>query len=194
MVTPFVSAIIPTRDYPTFAHTAPGSGLEQYLVGFSAGRRLDPILENGFAQLRYSYAFVEKVLGVSHDRSNVDLELGYFLTESLGVSVIGGYQKTHGGIALPVPGTPASTAFKNTPYYVHHDQLARSDYVNVGGSISYALTGTVDVFATYQSTVWGRNVHAVQPALAFGLNWGFSPKRVIRSFTRNSASAESSTE
>jgi hypothetical protein len=190
MVTPFVSAIIPTRDYPTFAHAALSSGLKQYLVGVTAGRRLDPILENGFVQLRYSYAFAEKVLGVSHDRSNVDLEVGYFLTPSLGISAIGSYQKTHGGLDLPLPGTPASAAFRRTPYFVHHDQLARSDYLNVGGVVSYALTGTVDVFASYQSMVWGRNVHAVQPGLAVGVNWGFSPRRVIRSFVRKSATGE----
>ena len=194
VVTPFVSAIIPTRDYPTFAHAALSSGLQQYLVGVSIGRRLDPILEAGFAQLRYSYAFVEKVLGISHDRSNVDLEIGYFLTPSLGISAIGSYQKTHGGIELPLPGTPAAAAFRQTPYFVHHDQLAQSNYLNVGGVVSYALTGTVDVFASYQSMVWGRNVHAVQPGLAFGLNWGFSPQRVIRSFARKSSTADASAE
>jgi len=189
-ITPFVSAIIPTRDYPTFAHAAPSSGLEQYLVGVAVGRRLDPILEAGFAQLRYSYAFVEKVLDVSHDRSNVDLEVGYFLTPSLGISVLGSYQKTHGGLDLPVPGTPAGVAFRQTPYYVHHDQLARSDYLNLGGIVTYALTGTVDVFASYQSTVWGRNIHPVQPGLAFGLSWGFSPKRLIRSLAKRSSPGE----
>jgi hypothetical protein len=194
MVTPFVSAIIPTRDYPTFAHAALSSGLEQYLVGVSVGRRLDPILEAGFAQLRYSYAFAEEVLGVSHDRSNVDLEVGYFLTPSLGVSAIGSYQKTHGGIELPLPGTPEGAAFRQTPYYVHHDQLAQSNYLNLGGVVSYALTGTVDVFASYQSTVWGTSMHAVQPGLAFGMSWGFSPRRVIRSFARKSAAPDASTE
>ena len=194
MVTPFVAAIIPTRDYPTFAHAALSSGLEQYLVGVSVGRRLDPILEAGFVQARYSYAFVEKVLGVSHDRSNVDLEVGYFLTPSLGISAIGSYQKTHGGLELPLPGTPASAAFRQTPYFVHHDQLARSNFVNVGGIVSYALTGTVDVFASYQTMVWGRNVHAIEPGLAFGLSWGFSPRRVIRSFARKSGSADASGE
>jgi hypothetical protein len=194
MVTPFVSAIIPTRDYATFAHAAPSSGLEQYLVGFSAGRRLDPILDAGFAQLRYSFAFAEKVLGVSHNRSNVDLEIGYFLTPSLGLSALGSYQRTHGGIELPLPGTPAATAFRGTPYYVHHDQLAQSNFVNVGGIVSYALNGTVDLFASYQTMVWGRSLHAIQPGLAFGMNFGFSPRRVIRSFVRKSATAEPSTE
>jgi hypothetical protein len=93
-----------------------------------------------------------------------------------------------------LPGTPAAAAFRNTPYFVHHDQLAQSNFVNVGGAVSYALTGTVDVFAAYQTMVWGRSVHAVQPGLAVGLNWGFSPQRVIRSFARKSASAGASTE
>jgi hypothetical protein len=194
VVTPFVSAIIPTRDYPTFAHAAPSQGLKQYLVGVTIGRRLDPVLEAGFAQLRYSYAFAEKVLGVSHDRSNVDLEIGYFLSPSLGVSATGSYQQTHGGIDLPVPGTAAAAAFRRTPYFVHHDQLARSDFLNLGGVVSYALSGTVDLFASYQSTVWGKNIHAVQPGLAFGMSWGFSPRRVIRSFARKSATADASTE
>jgi hypothetical protein len=193
-VTPFLSAIIPTRDYPTFAHAAPSSGLEQYLVGVAMGRRLDPILDAGFAQLRYSYTFVEEVLGVSHDRSNVDLEVGYFLTPSLGISAIGSYQKTHGGIELPLPGTPAAAEFQRTPYFVHHDQLAQSNFVNVGGIVSYALTGTVDVFASYQTMVWGRSVHAIQPGLAVGMNFGFSPRRVIRSFIRKSATSEPSPE
>jgi len=194
MVTPFVSAIIPTRDYPTFAHAAPSSGLEQYLVGVAIGRRLDPILEAGFAQLRYSYAFAERVLDVSHDRSNVDLEIGYFLTPSIGVSAIGSYQKTHGGIELALPGTPAAAAFRQTPYFVHHDQLAQSNFLNVGGVVSYALTGTVDVFASYQTMVWGQSVHAIQPGLALGMSVGFSPRRVIRSFVRKSATGEPSPE
>jgi hypothetical protein len=186
MVTPFFSAIIPTQDYPTFGQSSPSSGLEQYLVGVSMGRRLDPILDAGFVQLRYSYAFVEEVLGISHDRSNADLEIGYFLTPSLGISATGSYQITHGGLDIPAPDTPASAAFRQTPYFAHRDRLAQSNYVNVGGVVSYALSGTVDVFASYQSTVWGRSIHASQPGLAVGLSWGFSPRRMFRRFGRKS--------
>ncbi|HLN93075.1 MAG TPA: hypothetical protein VK389_04375, partial [Thermoanaerobaculia bacterium] len=178
----------------TFGQAAPSTGLEQYLVGVSVGRRLNPILDAGFAQLRYSYAFVEEVLGVSHDRSNLDLEVGYFLTPSLGVSVTGSYQKTYGGVELPVPGSPANIAFQQTPLFMRRHQLARTNYLNVGGIVSYALTGTVDVFAVYQSTVWGRNLHASQPALAFGIGWGFSPRRVIRSIVGKASPADASNE
>ena len=88
-VTPFLSVVIPTRDYASFGQAAPASGLEQYLAGVSVGRRLDPFLEAGYAQLRYTYTFVEEVIGVSHDRSNADLEIGYFLTPSLGIAATG---------------------------------------------------------------------------------------------------------
>lgn len=190
VVTPFVAAVLPVTDYPTFAHAATSSGLEQYLVGVNIGRRLDPILDAGFVQLRYSYAFAEKVLDVSHDRSNVDLEIGYFLTPAIGVSAVGSYQQTHEGIVPPNPGTPESRAFMQTPYYFHHDQISKTNFLNVGGIVSYALTGAIDVFASYQATVWGENMHPLQPGLAFGLSWGFSPKRVIRSIVRRSATGE----
>ena len=109
--------------------------------------------------------------------------------------MLGSFQKTHGGLELPLLDTPAATAFKNNvPYYTHHDQLAQTNYLNVGGIVSYALTGTVDVFASYQATVWGENGHPVQPGIAVGLSWGFSPRRVIRSFARKSASSGASTE
>jgi hypothetical protein len=60
--------------------------------------------------------------------------------------------------------------------------------------VSYALTGSVDVFASYQATAWGQNMHPVQPGLVFGFSWGFSPKRVIRSFVRKSATGEPAAE
>lgn len=194
MVTPFVSAIIPMRDYETFGQSAPASGLEQYVVGVSAGRRLEPILEAGFAQLRYSYTFAESVLAIPHDRSNVDLEIGYFFTPSLGISATGSYQRTHGGLELPVPDSPDFLAFRQTPEFRYRHQLARTNYVNVGGTVSYALTGAVDVYALYQATVWGRNLHANQPALAFGVNWGFSPERVIRNLMKKPAASDAAAE
>jgi hypothetical protein len=182
VVTPFVAAIIPSHHYVTFAHSAVSVGLREYLVGVNLGRRLDPILADAFVQARGSYAFVEHVLGISHDRSNYDLELGYFVTPSLAVNAAGNYQRTHGGIDFPVVGTPEFKALVNSPYWPVHDSVARAEYMNIGGGLTYALTGSVDVSASYVTMVWGKNIHKISPGLVFGFNYGFSPQRAIRRF------------
>lgn len=190
VLTPFVAAIIPSHHYVTFAHSAVSVGLREYLVGVNLGRRLDPILPDAFAQARVSYAFVERVLGISHDRNNFDLELGYFVTSSLALNASGSYQRTHGGIDFPLVGTPEFKAFVNSPYWPVHDSVARAEYMNVGGGLTYALTGSVDVSASYVTMIWGKNLHKISPGLVFGFNYGFSPQQAIRRFfSRKESSA-----
>lgn len=183
VVTPFVAAIIPSHHYVTFAHSAVSVGLKEYLVGVNLGRRLDTIVPGAFVQGRVSYAFVERVLGVSHDRNNFDLELGYFLTPSLALSAAGNYQRTHGGIDFPVVGTPEFKALVNSPYWPVHDSVARAEYFDIAGGITYALSGSVDVSASYVTMVWGKNIHKISPGLVVGFNYGFSPQQVIRHFS-----------
>lgn len=182
VLTPFVAAIIPSHHYVTFAHSAVSVGLREYLVGVNIGRRLDPILPDAFAQARVSYAFVERVLGISHDRNNFDLELGYFVASSLALNASGSYQRTHGGIDFPLVGTPEFKAFVNSPYWPVHDSVARAEYMNIGGGVTYALTGSVDVSASYLTMVWGKNIHKISPGLVVGFNYGFSPQQAIRHF------------
>jgi hypothetical protein len=182
VVTPFAAAIIPSHHYLTFAHSAASVGLKEYLVGLNFGRRLDPLLSSAFIQARTSYAFAERLLGVSHNRSNYDLELGYFVTPSLSLSATGSYQQTHGGIDFPLVGTPEFKAFVNSPYWPVHDQIARADFLNVGGGVSYALTGSVDVSASYVTMVWGKNIHKISPGLVIGFNYGFSPQQLVKRF------------
>jgi hypothetical protein len=182
LVTPFAAAIIPSHHYVTFAHSAPSVDLHEYLVGLNFGRRLDPIVPAGFVQGRYSYAFVDRKLGISHNRSNYDLELGYFVTPSLTLSAIGNYQRTHGGIDFPLVGTPAFVAIKNSPLWPYHDVIARAEYLNVGGAVSYALTGSVDVTASYVSMVWGKNIHKLNSGVIVGFGYNFSPEQTLRRF------------
>lgn len=179
VATPFVAAIIPSHNYTFFAHSAAGRDLHEYLLGINLGRRLDPILSDGYVQARYSYAFVERVLGIRHDRSNVDLELGYFVTPSLGVRALGLWQYTHGGFEIPIDIEPFDPG---NPRFFHHDQLSRDNFLNIGGGLSYALTGSVDVFASYIKTVSGRNGHKIQQGLTVGASWSFSPTQVVRRY------------
>jgi len=182
VLTPFVAYVVPSHNYVYFAHSAVARGLHEYQLGFNAGRRLDPLVPNGVVHLRYSFAFVDKVLGASHNRSTVSLEAGYFLTPSLTVKGIGLYSRTHGGIDFPQPGTQDFTDFVNSPYWPHHDQLARNNDLSVGGGVSVAVTGTMDVYASYVTSVWGQNGHAFQPGIGVGATWGFSPTQLFRKF------------
>ena len=182
VVTPFAAAIIPSHRYITFAHSAVSVGLHEYLIGVNLGRRLDPLISKAYVQGRASYAFVEHVLGISHDRTNFDLDLGYFLTPSLTVTASSNYQRTHGGIDFPHIGTPAFVAFTKSSYWSVHDVIARAEYLNVGGSLSYALTGSVDVAASYVGMVWGKNIHRINSGVVVGFTYGFSPQQTIRKF------------
>jgi hypothetical protein len=180
VLTPFAAAIIPSHSYTYFAHSAAGRHVREYLLGASFGEVLDPLVPNTYVQARYSYAFAERILGVHHDRSNVDLALGYFLTPSLDVRAIGSLGYSHGGIELFGSDTPEGQALRRSIYWPHHDQIGRERYVNVAGGVGYTLTGTVDVYASYVTTVWGENGHKIKNGINVGFALGFSPAQVVR--------------
>ena len=108
---PFIAYVTPVSDYYTRGHAAQGRGLDEVIVGFGAGKSLDPWLRRTYAQMRYSYGFVEEVQDLKHDRSNLNVELGTFLTSRWNVSLYGAWQWAHGGIDVPVP--PSNPYFLN---------------------------------------------------------------------------------
>lgn len=159
---PYVAAVIPTHDYPVLGHAAPGRGLQEYWLGFFAGQSLDAWIPRTYVQLRGNYAFVQEVVGIAHDRSNLDVELGYFFNPRLAVQAIGSWQWTHGGIDVPVP--------PSHPLYPYHDQLADDEFLNVGGGVVWFATAATSLYVNYMTSVRGRNGHKLDQ----GLTWGFS--------------------
>jgi hypothetical protein len=172
---PFISAVIPSHSYTFFAHSAAGRNLHEYLVGTSLGARLDQLLPGSYAELTYSYAFVERVLGVHHDRSNGFLELGYYLTPSLSLRGIGTAFYTHGGLvfreadALPPP-----------EVFLHHDQIAHESGISLGGGVSYVMTGSTELYVAYLTQVQGRGGHKIKDSLSVGVSYSFSPAQLVR--------------
>lgn len=162
---PYVAAIIPTRNYETLGHAAPGRGLKEYWVGVWAGKTLEQWIPRTYLQGRYNYAFVEKVAGVSHDRSNAELEIGYFLNEAVSIRVVGSWLETHGGIELPLPVTD--------PLFPHHDQLGDVSSVNVGAGVAWAVSRRFSVYALYLESVRGRNGHKIDQGLTVGFSQNF---------------------
>jgi hypothetical protein len=173
-VAPFATVVIPSHDYATLSHAAPGRGLNQLLLGFAAGASLDRIVPGTFVEVYYDYAFVEKVLDINIDRSDFGFQAGYFLTPSLGVRFLAAGYYTHGGIAYNTPGGLPREQF------LHHDQIAKGANLSVGGGLSYVLTGSTEVSVSYLRSVWGRTGHKIDQGLGFGVSWSFSPAQIIR--------------
>ena len=55
----------------------------------------------------------------------------------------------------------------------HHDQLARSDLVDVGFGAQVQINRRTNVVASYATTVVGRNGHALGRSLTVGVSWSF---------------------
>jgi opacity protein-like surface antigen len=180
VLTPFVGAVFPSHDYQYFAHSAVGRDLQEYQIGFNFGSRLDRIVPDTYVQARYSYAFVERVLGIHHDRSSGALELGYFMTPSFGARFLASGFYTHGGISNRSPASLGTPRNASNPLFLHHDQIEHASGISLGGGLSYALTGSVDVYANYIRTVLGHGGHKIDHGLTFGVSYGFSPSQVVR--------------
>lgn len=190
VLTPFVTTVTPSHDYETLAHTAPGVGLLELQIGVTAAKLLDSLVPGLFVQGRYSYGFVEKVIDISHNRSNMSLEVGYFATPKLRLLALGSAQVTHGGIDMPSP--PLSPRAVLTPLeFLHHDQIQRINFLELGGGAAYSLTQSVDLFGSLLRTVAARNGHAIDRGLTVGMSWSFSTRsgkdRAIASSDRSLA-------
>jgi hypothetical protein len=165
---PYVAYVVPLTSYYTRGHAAQGRHLEELLLGFSAGKSLDPWLPRSYAQLRFSYAFVEKLQDVAHDRSNLNLELGTFINSRWNVSLYGAWQWTQGGIEVPVG--------PSHPNFLHHDQLSEDEFFNAGIGTGYALTPEITAFAIYMHGFHGKNGHKMNQGLTLGFSYGYRPR------------------
>ena len=161
-LTPSVSLGTPTHDYGFRGEAVLGRNLREERLGVDAGRRLDAISSNLLVEGGYSYAFVEKVMGISTNRSNARLESDYFIRRKLLVRGQVFWQRTHGGLRFGSP-TSADLPFPgevNTPELLYqHDRILRDNYWHAGGGLGYSFPG-FDVFATYVAFVGGTDTHA----------------------------------
>jgi len=161
-LTPSVSLGVPSHDYNFRGEATLGRSLREERIGIDVGRRLDVLSSGISVQGGYSYAFVEKVMGISTNRSNGHLEAGYSIKRKLQVLGNVFWQRTHGGLRFGSP-TSADLSFPgdvNTPELLYqHDRLLRDNYWHAGGGLAYYFR-QFDVFATYIAFVGGTDTHA----------------------------------
>ena len=116
------------------------------------------------------------MLGVWHNRNNADVDLGYFVSPSVSVRALGAWQWTHGGLRVPLD-------TREPPNLYVHDQIAKDSHFLLGGGVSFAATGSLDVFATYIKTISGENSLLLQ-GISLGATWSLSPAQIVRSKKR----------
>ncbi len=167
-LTPLVAVVFPSHDYETFGHAAHGRQLNELWLGFQVGKNLDPWIPRTYTQLRYTYAFVEQVEDIPHDRSNINLELGVFITRNWNVSAFGAWQQTHGGIDLPIR--------PSNPLFPEHDRIGDDEYFNVGLGMGYSITQEWSGFVTYMHGESGQNGHKLNQGLTIGFAYGYRPR------------------
>ena len=176
VATPFAGYVLPSHDYTYFAHSAVGRDLHELQVGRYLGRRLDPILPDAYAQVRCGFSYVEQVVpGIRPNRSDLDFEVGYFVTPRLTLRLFGAAQWTHGGINVLGPNIVVPAQI-----FPRHDQIGAVDNFNGGTGAAFAVSGSIDAAANVFQTLSGKNGHAVKLGVGASVTLGFSPRRVIR--------------
>ena len=162
-LTPFFGLAVPTHDYETIGEAVPGRNRREYQFGASGSPGLETILPGVYVHGRYAYATLEKVNGLPHTRSNIDLESGYDFNTRIGVRGLVGWQIAH----------KRPTLDQLAVDWVNHDRFINSSYLHVGGGASFYLTKTTELAVFYGGNVRGNRGAHVARVLSFTLTRSF---------------------
>jgi hypothetical protein len=173
LLTPFFRAVIPSHDYEYFAHSAVGRDLREYHAGLNVGRRLNPILPKAYFQARYAYAFVEKVVGISPNRSNAEFQLGYFVKPRFSLLGMGQWMYVHQGVDLlygvPLAGLTAAQ-------FPHHDQISKASLFDLGAGAAYSLSPAWQMYSSWARSLTGQNGHLHAGVFTVGVSRSFGTR------------------
>jgi hypothetical protein len=150
-----VAAGMPSHAYPYVGEAVVGFDLKELGLSVDAGQQLDFLLPGLSIDGRYAYTFVERVLGISHDRSNIALDTGYAFSNWLAGHMILAWQRTYDGVSIlpdEIVGHPE--------LYPEFHRLLRDDYFHAGAGVSYTLRNW-DLSFSFLKTVSGDNTHNV---------------------------------
>jgi len=174
VLTPFFTLVLPSHGYEQFAHAAVGRDVREYHIGINLGRRLDPILPKAFLQAQYSYVFVQKILDISPNRSNVAAQMGYFLTPRLSLLALMQWSHTYRG--LDVDFSIPNHSNLTDDEFLHHDQIGKIRLLDAGVGASFAVNRKMEMYASWGRTVSGANGHAHGSVLTLAISRTFGTK------------------
>jgi len=169
VVISFFAFSVPSHSYQTIGESSVGPNLKQYATGVYAGRLLNPFLSQAFVHGSYSYTVVEKVLGLSLNRSNTDIGFGYFFTPRISTTVLWRNQWSHGGLGFAAIFDPSVSS----SVFLNQDRLTKQDFQHVGIAAGVNLTESMSANFSFIKFVSGHNAH-IGEGFSGGLSWSFS--------------------
>jgi hypothetical protein len=149
VLTPSVSFGMPSHSYEYQGEAVLGLNLNELRIAVDAGHRFDAVPRLSVSG-RYSYAFVEKVVNLSINRSNFAIEPAYAVTRKLTASAVFTWQRTHGGLR--------SNEFTTEEQSVQFDRLIRDNNFHLGATVARTFR-RFDVFGSYLDYVGGTDTH-----------------------------------
>jgi len=161
-IAPFVAVILPTHEYETRGHSAPGRRLRTLQVGAWVGRSFG----RGYLQAQGAYALVERVVGMSTNRTLLDAEVGYPLWRPVTARMTTTLHRTHGGVTWPL------SPHLDDHVRHDHDRVSRDNFAVMSGGVSVAVSRGTSIYGTVIRTLSGQNTHKVLGGTV-GVAWSF---------------------
>ncbi len=173
-IAPFFQASVPTNKYPTLGHAAVGFDDQEYRVGVSLGRRLDPILPKAFVQGQYAFGMTPEVAaGIAPKRSYGELQLGYLLTRRISLQGSSLLTYSHNGLDFDYNLFPNNLTVEQ---YLNHDRISRADLLDASFAVAYQANRSTNMFLSFGHSFWGENGHLRYLVTTIGFTKAFTTK------------------
>jgi len=147
LLSPSLTATLPSHHYTFFAQSAPGQDLWKLEVALDMAHQFE--LSNVYYRVRLGHVFAQKTLGQTIDHNRLDLELGDFVTDAWTIKTFATAKKGHGY---------TGGYDQTTEAWYRHDQRAKHDYLNVGAGLDWHVDEKDTLSTTVQRLVWGQFV------------------------------------
>lgn len=154
LLTPSLTAYVPSHDYTFFSDAAPGQGFWRLEGALELAHWFQ--FSNWFYRARYAYVYTEEVFNTRLNHHRADLELGYFINEALSVR---GFTTGKKGQGYTLQELAPLLANRTSEYWYRHDQIVVHDYADIGAGLDYRFAGQYTFSTAVHKLIWGLSVN-----------------------------------
>jgi hypothetical protein len=147
-VAPVAELVIPSHNYPYYG-VGFGERNTQLGLGLDLTHQFD--FSDFYYRAHTEYFFNQHRLGIDNDYYTFGLDLGYFVSPSLGVRALTDVRLGNGLTDAEI-GPP-----RPDPIFIYHDKFRLQEHGLVGAAADYRFAGSYALQVTLEHAVWGRS-------------------------------------